>query len=94
MPESTLTTPTVHMNGTGFTDLWDGYTAADDALRTLVKTFGNIEFNARDYYVQGPDAWCKARDERTEINRNLHAMQEYLNTIRMALDSQRPRERK
>jgi hypothetical protein len=90
----TLTTPTVHMNGTGFDMLWEGYDAADDKLIELRDAFGQIEFNARDYYVQGPDAWNKAVEERQAINQKIRDIKDYLDEHRQALDSQRPANRK
>ena len=93
MPQ-TLTTPTVHMNGSGFDSLWDGYDAADDKIIELRDAFGKIEFNARDYYPQGPDAWNKAVDERQAINQKIRDIKNYLDEHRIALDSQRPANRK
>ena len=93
MPQ-TLTTPTVHLNGTGFDSLWQGYDEADDKLIELRDTFGQIEFNARDYYPQGPDAWNKAVDERQAINQKIRDIKNYLDEHRQALDSQRPANRK
>ena len=91
MPHNTpLVTPTVHMNGTGFSDLWDGYTAIDADLHKLADSFSKVEFNARDYYVQGPEAYTSARDTRYSMAQKLRDIQEYVNTIRMALDCQRP----
>lgn len=58
--ENKLTMPTVHMNGTGLETLQVGYNAVDDALYDLTEAWGRVEFNPRDYYVQGPDAWDKA----------------------------------
>jgi hypothetical protein len=87
---TTFTLPTVHMNGTGFKDLWQGYETADDKLHELTKSFGNIEFNARDYYVQGPDAYTKARDERDAICQKIRDIKNYIDTHRIHLDSQRP----
>ena len=82
-------TPMVHLNGTGFKDLWNGYEKADDALFGMIESFGQIEFNARDYYVKGPESWGKARDERCAINLKLKEIQCYLNAIRGSLDEQR-----
>ncbi len=55
--------PTVHLNGTGKEMLIRGYEAAYHALVEAQKALGNIEFNPRDYYVQGPDAWTEAAKE-------------------------------
>ena len=73
-----ITAPTVHMNGTGYKDLWNGYEAAYDAVRAAQEAIGNIEFNARDYYVQDPEAWSKAQDHRIEQRQALSNVEEYL----------------
>lgn len=88
--ESTLTLPTVHMNGTGHKTLAKDYENADDALRNFTDTFGRIEFNARDYYPQGPEAWGKARDERCAINLKLREIKTYIDTHRLHIHDQRP----
>ena len=58
------TFPTIHLNGTGKQDLLDGYIAAFLAVDAAVDALTRVEFNARDYYVQGPDAYTAARAER------------------------------
>lgn len=58
------TVPTIHLNGTGFTTLRDGYAAAHDAIGTAICALVKAELNGRDFYPQGPDAFYKARDER------------------------------
>lgn len=73
-----ITAPTVHSNGTGYKDLWAGYEAAYDAVRVAQEALRKIEFNARDYYVQGNEAYSKARDHRTEQFIKLVDIEEYL----------------
>lgn len=87
--ESNLTMPTVHMNGSGFDTLFNGYDEAADELRKFTDKFGRIEFNARDYYVQGPDAYTKAREQRDEINAKIRDIKKYLDDHLMRLDDQR-----
>jgi len=55
--------PTVHMNGTSKRMLLEGYSDARQAVRHAQVMMGKIEFNARDYYVQGPEAWAQAVEE-------------------------------
>ena len=55
--------PTVHLNGTGKEMLTKGYTEAYHALQAAEQSLCEIEFNARDYYIQGPDAWTEAKKE-------------------------------
>jgi hypothetical protein len=73
-----ITAPTVHLNGTGYKDLWNGYEAAYEAVRAAQEALGKIEFNARDYYVQDADAFTKARDHRYEQCKALAQVEEYL----------------
>ena len=92
MPQETnLTLPTLHMNGTGFDMLFSGYDQAEDKLNELTDAFGNIEFNARDYYVQGPDAYTKAREERQAIYAKLKDIKHYLAAHLISLNDQRPK---
>lgn len=74
----TITPPTVHLNGTSAKDLWEGYEAAYNAILAAQDALRKIEFNARDYYVQGDDAYSKARDHRTEQFIKLVDIEEYL----------------
>lgn len=73
-----ITAPTVHLNGTSAKDLWAGYEAAYNAVRDAHQVFGQVEFNARDYYVQDADAFTKARDHRIEQFKALAQVEEYL----------------
>jgi hypothetical protein len=80
-----LTLPLVHMNGTGKATLCDDYDAASEALRDFIDAWGKMEFNSRDYYPLGPDAWGKARDARDEINRKIRDIDEYIDAHRAHL---------
>ena len=79
--------PTIHLNGTSRETLAEGYDAAEDALYDLIQAFGRIEFNARDYYVQGPTAWTAAVEARQEINRKIRDIKEYIHAHRELLHS-------
>jgi hypothetical protein len=83
-----ITAPTVHLNGTGYKDLWAGYEAAYNAVRDAQKAIGKIEFNARDYYVQDADAFTKARDHRIEQQQALAQIEEYLLQHLLSLQEQ------
>lgn len=83
-----ITAPTIHLNGTGYKDLWAGYEAAYEAVRAAQEALGKIEFNARDYYVQGNEAWGKARDHRNEQRQALANVEEYLLQHLLSLQSQ------
>lgn len=79
------TLPTVHMNGTGLRDLKQGYDEAAEALEDFITKWGQIEFNARDYYVQAPEAYTTAREEREEQSRKIRDLKNYLHAIRLHL---------
>ena len=70
--------PTVHLGGTSHKKLTQDYEDAYFALKTFIKAFGHIEFNARDYYVQGPDAWTAAVDARTDMNEKIRDLVKYV----------------
>lgn len=70
--------PTIHLNGTGAITIANGYEAAHDALMEFREKFGAIEFNSRDYYVDGPESWEEATDARIEINEMLRDIHRYL----------------
>lgn len=75
-----LTLPTVHFNGTSRQMLTDDYRAAYEKLIEFRDTFRSIEFNARDYYVQSPDAFPRARGQRDEAFTHIAALMTYLET--------------
>jgi len=81
-----LTTPTLHMNGTGYKMLSEGYAEAHDKLRDFVNAWGQIEFNSRDYYVN--NTWNAALAERQDIARKIKEIDEYLTTIRTSIEDQ------
>jgi len=58
------TIPTVHLNGTSYTDLRDGYAAAYDAIDKAISALAQAELNGRDFYMQEPNAYSRARAER------------------------------
>lgn len=70
--------PTVHLGGTSHKQLTQNYEDAYYALKTFIKAFGHIEFNARDYYPQGPDAWNDAADARTDMNVKIRDLVKYV----------------
>ena len=83
--------PTVHLGGTSHKMLDEGYKDAYFALKTFTKAFGHIEFNARDYYQQGPDAWMAALKARTEINLKILHISEYIQKHLESLAEQAPK---
>jgi hypothetical protein len=89
-PTTTLL-PTVHLNGTSHKALTQGYEDAYFALKTFTKAFGHIEFNGRDYYVQGPEAWTVAADARIEINQKIGDILKYVEDHLESLAEQAPK---
>lgn len=78
-----ITLPIIHMNGSGKKTLQETYDAAADSLQNFIKSWGNTEFNSRDYYVsRDPEAWNKAVAEREAMNAKIRDVRDYLQTIR------------
>lgn len=59
----TLTTPTIHLNGTAAADLAASYATAYSTVGQAIEALQQSAPNARDYYVQGPNAFPAARTE-------------------------------
>jgi len=74
--------PSVHLNGSSIDDLIAGYDKAAETLHDFMEAFGEIEFNARDYYVEGPHAWEQALDARHKINSKIREVSEYIQAHR------------
>lgn len=73
-----MTIPTIHLNGSDGNVLRDGYRAAADAVRKALDAVCEAGPNARDYYVQGPDAYRAAQREHD-------ARVEHLKRVRLEL---------
>jgi len=83
--------PTVHLNGTSHKMLSRGYEEAYFALKAFAKAFGFVEFNARDYYPQGPEAWTEAADARIEMNEKIRDLVKYIEDHLESLADQAPK---
>lgn len=79
--------PLIHMNGTGKKTLFEDYDTAADKLHDFIESWGKMEFNARDYYPHGPEAWTQARDARDAINAKIREIREYIDAHREHLYS-------
>jgi hypothetical protein len=73
-PTTALVLPFIHRNGTSPADLLEGYVNAMEGVSNAIEALGEIEFNARDYYVHPlPGAWdlvvkqARARREALQI---------------------------
>lgn len=62
-----MTLPTIHSNGTSARCLAEGYAEARIAIQAAAEQLSKVEFNSRDYYPQGSQAWSQAVAERKEI---------------------------
>lgn len=87
--EKTIMLPLVHMNGTGHRTLTEDYDAADETLENFIRTWGDIEFNSRDYYPLGDHAWTEARDARDAINQKIRDIKDYIQAHREHLYAQK-----
>jgi hypothetical protein len=80
--------PTIHLNGTGGKALLAGYDAAYDALHAFSDEIGKIEFNSRDYYVDGPESWEAACNARVAINQKIAEIRDYITSHMMHIHNQ------
>lgn len=76
MPDFVL--PSIHLNGTSRATLAEGYHNAYRKLLAFRDAFSAIEFNARDFYVQGPGAWTRACDQRNVQRQRIADLMTYL----------------
>lgn len=80
--------PCIHLNGTPGDRLCDQYYAARRALHDAGELIQNIEFNARDYYPLGPEAWDQATKERQALQAKLKEIIVELETIEIGISDQ------
>ena len=72
--------PTIHMNGTSAQALYNGYRAAGSAVRKAIEALEETAPNARDYYLEGEDAFDRAVKEHAA---RVHALREVLKQTSM-----------
>jgi len=92
MSETPLTTPTLHLNGSGFDNLNRDYLealhAVEDAIQKLPVPHG------RDYYVQGDDAYLKARAQfEAQVTKLSEVKNELMSILRDVCRQQREHNR-
>jgi hypothetical protein len=73
MKHTSLILPSIHLNGTSAKSLTEDYTQARRAVQQAINALQAVDFNARDYYVQGPAAWTEAARQRQDIYQHLSA---------------------
>lgn len=61
-----MTKPTIHLNGSSVDDLLQDYRDAMNAVAEAIDKTHRTSPNARDYYVQGDDAYRDARNEHKD----------------------------
>jgi hypothetical protein len=83
-----MKTPTLHLNGTGAKMLLEGYNRARRAIFDAHEALRAVEFNARDYYPQGPEAWPAARDEMGARFQALDGIRRDLEAIELSIMDQ------
>ena len=80
--------PTVHLNGISGEVLRDQYTTAAEAVRKALDAICDTGPNARDYYVQGPDAALAAQREHEARIASLKRVRDELAAIAEGVQDQ------
>ena len=91
-----LTHPSIHLNGSSAETLLEAYTKAYEALVTAHGMLRATVPNARDYYVQGPNAHAQAYSEHQDRMARVNEVRAEIETLmekveRDALERQRRR---
>jgi hypothetical protein len=81
MEKPKLTIPSVHTNGTSFSGLHGPLVRAGEALGAAVGDLAECAPHGRDYYIQGEDAYAKARDEHLSRVKRLQSVLDELKII-------------
>ena len=85
--------PTIHLNGTGAASLEQEYRAVRLAVAAAADALAAATCNPRDFYLQGSEAWERARAERAEVFRLLQQVSDYAEAWEQhAADHRRGRE--
>ena len=79
--------PSIHSNGSGIDSLIKQYNELSTAFNNFAKKWEEIDFHARDYYIQGQEAWMEALSERRDQSENLMSVSRYINEIKEYLYS-------
>lgn len=80
--------PTIHLNGTTGEVLLDQYTTAASAVQDAIDAICDAGPNARDYYVQRPDAGLAAQREHEARVRALKTVRDALVAIMEGVQEQ------
>lgn len=82
---TTLTIPTIHLNGTAQADLLQQATDAADALRTAREVLREMTPNGRDYYPQAAGAYDRAINEHVARMQRLDAVLGEVEALQLAI---------
>lgn len=77
----TLMFPTIHLNGTAPDRLLEDLSVASRALRLAMGALEDTQPNARDYYLQGQEAFGQAVREHQARSRKLRDVRDELAEI-------------
>jgi hypothetical protein len=80
--------PTLHLNGSAYATLRDGYMAAIEALQTAGTALADTAPNQRDFYVQAVPTFTQAVEQHVRRYREIERMVQELTEIVVALDNQ------
>lgn len=83
-----MTVPIVHSNGTTGEVLLDQYTSAAHAVQAAIDAVCDAGPNARDYYVQGPDAGLAAQRAHEARVKTLKGVRDELVAIAEGIQDQ------
>lgn len=80
--------PTVHLNGDTADRLVEQNRNVADAARALLEALAEASPNARNFYVQGPNAFSQAASEHTARCEAVRAVMADAATIALAVQEQ------
>lgn len=70
--------PTFHLNGNNPKTLGEQYLKAFVRLQDFSEEFFKVDFHQRNYYVQAPENWEKAIEQRDIIKLRIREIHHYL----------------
>jgi hypothetical protein len=95
MDKPKLTIPTIHLNGTSFAGLYDPLVRAVEDGGKALSALAECAPHGRDYYLQGEDAYAKARDEHlsrvTRLQSVLDELKVVARQVQKLQDARKPR---
>lgn len=89
MADTELTIPTVHLNGSGYDNLYKDYREALEAVKTAKEKLPRP--HGRDYYVMEDGAFEKAREQFSAQLRKLNKIEDELTQILLGVIEQHNR---